>query len=301
MKCVTNTLLLCLCVVVLSRAQPGIHITSLGDVGIGDETPYSRLTMSGTIGFHNGTFPLLYMYESEVNQAVRPLFTESPTSASDGLFYDPELKSLQFGQGLGSVWLRSVNGTVGLRALVFDDAINTPNSLGQLCGFAINHNKNSGQLEFIGACSQDVDPEMSTQILSMSREGNVGIGAPADSMYQFQVNGPMRAQEIVVETGWADYVFAPDYELKSLDEVERYIADNQHLPGIPSAADVESQGLSVGDMSRRFMEKIEELTLYTISQEKQIELQQQQIERLMALTSQLESEVKVLKNRDDSK
>jgi hypothetical protein len=68
-----------------------------------------------------------------------------------------------------------------------------------------------------------------------------------------------------------DYVFAKNYTLKSLDEVEDFIKKNNHLPGIPSAKTIETNGLSVGEMQKMQMEKIEELTLYIIELKKEIE------------------------------
>ena len=99
--------------------------------------------------------------------------------------------------------------------------------------------------------------------------GNVGIGT-ANPTYKLSVNGNVRAKEVVVETGWADYVFNKKYKLKSLDEVANYIEQNKHLKGIPSAQEIEKNGLQLGDTQKKMMEKIEELTLYVIELNKQI-------------------------------
>ena len=79
---------------------------------------------------------------------------------------------------------------------------------------------------------------------------------------------------------WPDYVFAEDYELPSLKEVEASINKYQHLPGVPSASEVSKDGLMVGEMQKILMEKVEELTLYTIAQQKQIDLLLAHNERL---------------------
>ena len=99
--------------------------------------------------------------------------------------------------------------------------------------------------------------------------GNVGIGT-ANPTYKLSVNGNIRSKEVVVETGWADYVFNNNYQLKPLQEVEKFIEDNKHLPGIPSAEEIEKNGLQLGDTQKKMMEKIEELTLYVIELNKQI-------------------------------
>lgn len=100
--------------------------------------------------------------------------------------------------------------------------------------------------------------------------GQVGIGT-TNTAYKFAVKGNIRCEEVVVETGWADYVFAENYKLKPLEEVEKFIKQNKHLPNIPAAKEIEEKGLKVGDVQKRMMEKIEELTLYVIDLKKEIE------------------------------
>jgi hypothetical protein len=68
-----------------------------------------------------------------------------------------------------------------------------------------------------------------------------------------------------------DYVFAPDYNLKSLSEVEAFIKANKHLPGIPSASEIDANGIKLGEMTNLLTQKIEELTLYTIELQKQVD------------------------------
>ena len=104
--------------------------------------------------------------------------------------------------------------------------------------------------------------------IDIAPTGNVGIGTRTPTN-KLEVNGTIRAKEVIVEaTGWSDYVFAPDYRLASLSEVEAHIVANGHLPGVPSAAEVAAQGVSVGDMQAMLMAKVEELTLYVIKQQK---------------------------------
>jgi hypothetical protein len=86
---------------------------------------------------------------------------------------------------------------------------------------------------------------------------------------------------------WADFVFDADYELKSLAEVEAYIAANKHLPDVPSEEEVLANGLDLGEMQAIQQQKIEELTLYIIDQEKRIAAQQKKLEELEALIDQL--------------
>ena len=85
-----------------------------------------------------------------------------------------------------------------------------------------------------------------------------------------EATGKLIAREIEVTTnGWADFVFADDYELASLSEVEKFIEENNHLPNVPSEKEVTEEGLNLGDMDAILLRKIEELTLYMIELKKE--------------------------------
>lgn len=112
-------------------------------------------------------------------------------------------------------------------------------------------------------------------------------GAVDISAYTLFAKGGILTEEVRIQTGWADYVFEEDYELKSLEEVESYIAINGHLPNVPSATQVAAQGVELGDISRIQQEKIEELFLFTIEQEKKIKRQEKDIEELKTLVNAL--------------
>jgi hypothetical protein len=87
-------------------------------------------------------------------------------------------------------------------------------------------------------------------------------------------------------TAWADYVFANDYKLKPLSEVESFINENKHLPNVPSASELVKEGLDLGKMQATQMEKIEELTLYLIEMKKEINALQNENQSLKVLVSQ---------------
>ncbi|MEM7551407.1 MAG: hypothetical protein AAF363_17125 [Bacteroidota bacterium] len=107
--------------------------------------------------------------------------------------------------------------------------------------------------------------------------GNLGIGVE-NASYKLEVNGTIRTKEVIVEPSpWPDYVFEEEYELTSLKETEAFIKENSHLPEIPSAAQVQEEGINVGEMNALLLKKIEELTLHTIRQQKLIETQQEEI------------------------
>lgn len=102
--------------------------------------------------------------------------------------------------------------------------------------------------------------------------GKVGIGAPIieNSKYNLFVCGGIETEEVLVrlKAEWSDYVFEPNYNLRSLKELEEYIIQHKHLPDIPSATMIEENGINIGEMHSLLLKKIEELTLYTISLEK---------------------------------
>lgn len=98
--------------------------------------------------------------------------------------------------------------------------------------------------------------------------GNVGIGT-TNPTQKLSVNGTIRAKEVIVETsGWSDYVFADNYALQPLSEVEEHIKEHKHLSGIPSAQQVAENGIGLGEMQAKLLAKIEELTLYVIDVKK---------------------------------
>ncbi|MBP7399550.1 MAG: hypothetical protein KA954_08185, partial [Chitinophagales bacterium] len=105
--------------------------------------------------------------------------------------------------------------------------------------------------------------------------GNVHIGASdaAATGYLLAVDGKVICEELKVQLSesWPDYVFGENHQLMNLYDLEKSIQSNKHLPGVPSAKEIETDGLAVGEMQRVMMEKIEELTLYIIQLQKQID------------------------------
>ncbi|WP_298309696.1 hypothetical protein [uncultured Aquimarina sp.] len=116
--------------------------------------------------------------------------------------------------------------------------------------------------------------------LFVNNYGKVGIGTTSPDA-KLAVNGNIHTKEVKVDLiGWADYVFKEDYNLPTLEQVENHIATKGHLINIPSAAEVAENGIQLGEMNAKLLEKIEELTLYTIAQEKKLNTQQKEIEVL---------------------
>lgn len=115
--------------------------------------------------------------------------------------------------------------------------------------------------------------------------GYVGIGTTAPcsgsvSNCMLAVKGAIRANEVVVDSGWSDYVFDPSYHLQPLGDVAEYVKENRHLPGIPSAQEVAEKGISVGDIQSKLLAKIEELTLHMIDIESENHELRRRVEEL---------------------
>lgn len=116
------------------------------------------------------------------------------------------------------------------------------------------------------------------QRMIIDHKGNVGVGiTDIPSGYKMAVDGKLLCEEVRVEMSqnWPDYVFEKDYDLMPLDKLAKHIETEKHLPGIPSASEVSKEGVALGDMQKKMMEKIEELTLYILQQQKAIEALQQ--------------------------
>ncbi|MGX1928303.1 hypothetical protein [Flagellimonas sp. 2504JD4-2] len=122
----------------------------------------------------------------------------------------------------------------------------------------------------------------------INKHGNVGIGTTNPGGYRLAVNGNIHTKEVKVDlTGWSDFVFNQDYLLPTLTEVEKHIKEKGHLKDIPSAKEVLKNGVLLGEMDAKLLQKIEELTLYTIQQEKKLDMQSQEIEKLKSLVTNL--------------
>lgn len=110
--------------------------------------------------------------------------------------------------------------------------------------------------------------------------GNVGIGTD-EPMFKLDVRGTGHFCEVRVRTeSWCDFVFADNYELPNLVELEKFIKCNRHLPGVPSEAEVIENGVDLGEMNRVLLQKIEELTLIIIEQDKVLNEQNERINKL---------------------
>jgi len=130
--------------------------------------------------------------------------------------------------------------------------------------------------------------------MRIANNGNVGIGTTNPGAYKLAVKGKIHTQEVKVDMiGWSDFVFEKDYSLPTLKEVAQHIQEKGHLKDIPSAKEVAKNGIFLGEMDAKLLQKIEELTLYTLEQEEKI----QQLEKQNATLTDLSEKMLVLQAR----
>lgn len=168
--------------------------------------------------------------------------------------------------GLGQFAVAVGNGNYSNNALAGDVVLR-----GQSSGSLIICNESAGKIKF---ATREVAANSGTSKVQMTIDkfGFVGIGTDNPDA-KLAVNGLIHAKEVKVDLiGWPDFVFEKDFILPSLKEVEKQINAEGHLANIPSAKEVEENGVELGEMNKKLLQKIEELTLYLIQMNKKVEL-----------------------------
>ncbi len=135
-----------------------------------------------------------------------------------------------------------------------------------------------------------------SETMRMVTGGNLLIGktSQANTSYKLDINGNARANEIVVNTTGADFVFKKNYRLSKLEEIEVYVKKNHHLANIPTADAMNENGMAVGELNTKLLQKVEELTLYLIEQNKQLTNQQKSNQEQKKKLEQQETRIAAL-------
>ncbi|MFC4750221.1 hypothetical protein [Flavobacterium branchiicola] len=153
-----------------------------------------------------------------------------------------------------------------------------------------NHqlNLNDGGLFYRNAYRNDPKWGNWRQILMTNENGSIGLGTTATGSHKLAVEGSIGAREIKVQlTTWSDFVFKRNYNLPTLEQVEKHITEKGHLENIPNEEEVLKNGINLGEMNVKLLQKIEELTLYLIAQNKRldkIEKENEELKKEMSLS-----------------
>ncbi len=250
-------------------------------------TPYLWLDYAGRLGlgaYPSGNNRLTISGSSLLNGAVQ--IGNQPLPAGSKLVVDGDI-ALTNASGSAS---RNIKAYTSTGALTF--ATNTGSGDGP--AIEMYGQSNAGRAGRIHICSYGssgtgvefitYDPAATTwkSNMKIQNDGKVIIGTAQPSGafagYKLGVDGDIVCKRAVVQiSDWADFVFSPDYKLRSLGDVEHYIQKNNHLPDVPSEKTILEQGVDMGAMNKILLQKVEELTLYMIQQQKEIELLKQKI------------------------
>ena len=269
----------------LHQGQERITFQNGGNVGIGTVSPIDKLEVyDGNITQNNtnGTFRL------QANSIDKGFMQLSGDNVRIGTYSTNNLGNLIFRVNGGD---RMTINSAGNTSIAGNASVSGTTTLnGKLTvneGFeAIHVEGNDPAINFFEANDQRgyiwmIDDNMNigtsnanSRINMVTSQVTIGTSIATPSTYKLGVGGRIICEELKVKlqsAGWPDYVFAKNYKLKPLEEVEKFIKLNNHLPNIPSAQVIDKEGLEVGEMQRRMMGKIEELTLYIIDLKKEID------------------------------
>ena len=234
-------------------------VSTGGDSNVSWGTPKLTLKRNGTIGMGTSSPQTnLHIDGGNVDDVIWPLWVDNTRNAS-----------AVTGYGVGIRLKHSISTETKWSGIASIQESSYANG----CGLALYSNEQ--------------------ERVRIRNDGNVGIGivSPEEKL---EVAGVIKSTEVKVESQWwPDHVFSKSYSLKSLQDTEKYIEENMHLPGIPSAQEVKEGGVSLGEMNAKLLEKIEELTLHMIELKKENEALKQNQE---SINTEIEKIIEKLKN-----
>ncbi len=267
-------------------------IASTGNVGINTDLPDFKLDVNTAVpddGIRVTQISTggcaLYLDSRQSfgqNWGLHSLGSGHPAGPGNFVIYQHPISAQ--GTGVYRLFINNQNGNVGIGSItpgIHRLDVDAPpyhngmrsNVNGDGEKIFVGNNKNANKETFI------VFGNGKTEIYSTNNVGPEHAFVVYDALnnntknFVIQRNGTVYAREIFVNLGiFPDYVFSEEHKLMPLDELDRFIKINHHLPNVPSAKEVEEKGIGLGDLSKIQMEKIEELTLYVIELKKEIDL-----------------------------
>lgn len=287
---------------------------SSGNVGIGTTTPLNGINVFKLNDYNGGSIRFGY---SGANDGSLSLGWNPSTSRDamkfsyfphNSLLNQIDLMTLDIN---GNVGIGTTSPTGKLEISGGNIIINRPsnkvdrNGISEFSAFEINNSFISGQTGYvkvfypsynnllfgadydgnIGGVQPNIQfGQKSTPFLTVVNNGNytgnVGIGTQ-NPAYKLDVLGTIRAKEVLVNLdGGADFVFEKGYKLLSIEHVASYVLENKHLPDIPSANEMTKNGVSMGEMQVKLLQKVEEQTLYIIGLNNELQVLKKQIKEL---------------------
>ncbi len=290
-----------------------MRVNSNGNVGIGTSTPAQKLSIQGDntsvsvslssynyassipIGaqfgawdssFTNAAGTKFHRYRGGANSFANGYIGQAYAGGEWGLDFRIENQTSASNPTESRLFIKP-NGNIGIGTTIpsskleIKDATNSQLSL-------VNSTGNLWQFR-AGTTGSLIFKDDNVERIRIDALGNLGIGTTDTKGFKLGVQGKIAAEEVkvAVYANWADFVFNKDYNLPTLKDVEQHIKDKGHLKDIPSAEAVKKNGIFLGEMDAKLLQKIEELTLYTIDQEKRIKNLESKNEKLIALVEKL--------------
>lgn len=249
-------------------ALPQFTITAAGRTGIGYVNPASKLVVKG-----DGTDSLTSALNITNNNNSCLLFVRDDGKVGIGTSNPTQKLEIQHTDATGGIVLNKASGTSSKSEIKFSKAGD------ELWAIGNDIDNNGAQTFFIW---NQVANTMPFVIDGSSRIG-IGVNPPSTGTYKLYVENGIATRDVKVTSSipFPDFVFANDYDLPTIYEMESYINSNKHLPGMPSAAEVTvNEGFELGDMQQKMLRLIEEQSLYIIDLQKQLDALKADVSKL---------------------
>lgn len=301
-----------------------------GNVGIGTTSPTTRLQVSGTLsavdlanalgtstpvifGSVSNAYPTFGVSMNHVVEDPGTNVYGMALLSTDSYLTGRTEKVRITGSGNVGIGTKTpntklqVSGTLSAIDLVSTLGASTPVIYGSIggaypgWGVSINHVVEDVGSNHYGMALLTTDNFLTgrTEKMRIAANGNVGIGTAAPDS-KLSVNGVIHSKSVKVDmNNWPDYVFKPKYDLLTLNEVKSYIIKNQHLPEMPSAVEIETNGLNLGDMNKLLTKKVEELTLYLLEKDTEVSTLKSDLGSLEKRYSDQQSQLNAIKDMLD--